>query len=128
MTTSDARRSKEQVRECWSYDEADYSYPTLGDLIDSHRDDLKAGSIVFVGEPVHPSPTSFVDADDICEMLADRAYDLCGDHAEDFPDVTSEAKAELDALLNAWCEKHCDVTFYEVANSHPYTITAEDLA
>lgn len=113
---------------CWSYDEEDYSYSELGDLIDAHRDDLEVGSIVYIGEAVHPSPTDFVDADDICEMLAERAYDRCGEFAEDFPDASKEAKSELDELLRAWCERHCQVTFYEVVNSRPYTITAEDLA
>lgn len=113
---------------CWSYDEEDYSYSDLGDLIDTHRDDLEVGSIVYVGEAVRPSPLSFVDADDICEMLAERACDCHGEFAEDFPDASKEAKDELDELLRAWCEKHCQITFYSVVNSRPYTITAEDLA
>lgn len=112
--------------ECWSRDGENYSYQTLGDLLDSH-DDLKPGDTVYVGTPIRPDPTTFIEADDVIATLSDRAYDECGEYAEDFPDVTIEAKAELDALLDEWVHKHCHVTFYSVEDTREYTVTAEDI-
>ncbi|WP_222833265.1 hypothetical protein [Pseudomonas sp. SC3(2021)] len=48
---------------------------------------------------------------DIIEMLGERAYDDVGEVAEDWPDVSAEARQELDAILGAWVSKHCAATF-----------------
>jgi RNA-splicing ligase RtcB len=116
----------EQRAECWSVDGSDFSYTSLGDLLDGN-DDIEVGQVVHVGDPVHPDATEFVDAGDVIDLIATRAYDIGHEHADDFPDVTDEARAELDALLQGWITKHCKVTFYEVENAREYVITAEDL-
>jgi len=48
----------------------------------------------------------------ILECIADSAGDEVGDLAEDFPDVSEEAKAELDALLNRWAREHIHCAFW----------------
>jgi hypothetical protein len=119
---------EEQVEQCWSVDECEFNYQTLGDLLDCH-DELEAGTVVYVGAPVRNAPSTFIgDADDIIERMGERAYDEHGECAEDFPDdVSKEAKDELTAFLVAWADKHCEARFYGVENIRPYTITAEDL-
>jgi hypothetical protein len=117
-----------KLDQCWSVDECDFEYETLGDLLDSN-DELGVGDVVYVGTPVRHAPSTFIDdADNIIERMGERAYDEHGEFADDYPDVTDEAKAELTAFLVAWADKHCDVRFYGVEDIREYAITAEDLA
>ncbi len=113
--------------ECWSIDDENYNAHSLGELLDSH-DYLKVGQDVFVADAIPATPETLVDADDIVEMFAERAYDEYGECAQDWPEVTEEAKVELDALLQAWAEKHCKALFWRVENSRAYTLTADDLS
>lgn len=114
------------TRQSWSVNEEIFDYDTLADLIDSQAPEL--GQTVFVGDVVHPDPLKYFDADDALEMMGERAYDDCGESAENYPDVSKEARAELDALLAQWISKHAKPDFYRVVNIKPHTITAEDLA
>lgn len=89
--------------------------------------DLTVGDVVFVGE-VAPIPTKHLcDADDVIDLMGERAYDEVGEYADGYPDVPSEAKAELDALLAGWIEKHAKPTFYSVINVREHVITAADM-
>lgn len=110
----------------WSHNNEDFNHDSLGDLLDNHGDDLKPGDTVYVGDAERPTMGELCSADDVIETMADRANDIAGEYAEDFPDVTKEAKDELNALLVAWMEKHCNVNFYTVTNVKPYVLTAAD--
>lgn len=112
-------------RECWSVNEEDFQYEHLGDLL-AENDELQVGNTVYVGEAVKPELSHFCDADDVITMMGERAYDIGGEWAEDFPDCTKEAEKELDALLLAWMEKHCTVNFWTVKNIKPYVLTESD--
>jgi len=70
----------------------------------------------FVGRGVRPDASTYMpDAKDVLEMAAQQADDTVrGDLAQDFPDVTKEAKQELDNLLAAWAEKHLRATWFLV--------------
>ncbi|WP_250501938.1 hypothetical protein [Caballeronia sp. AZ7_KS35] len=115
-----------EKRQAWSRNGEDYTCDDLHELIDL-EDDLEAGDVVFVGEVKAIEMKHLCDADDVIEMMGERAYDEAGEWADNYPDVTPEAKAELDALLLAWMEKHAKPSFYTVVNAHEYTVTAEDL-
>lgn len=115
------------IDEYWSRDEEVFTYANLGELLDAH-DDIEVGDTVFHGTSVTPDPGEWVSADDVIEQLACRASDECGEFAEDYPEVTKEAKAELEELLAAWAHKHCMPTFYTITGVREYKITAEDLA
>ena len=52
------------------------------------------------------------DPSDIIEIMRDRACDIAGDAAEDFPDVSDAAASELEGFLDAWAEKHCKAQFW----------------
>lgn len=59
------------------------------------------------------SATAFVpDAAEIIERMNEAANDEAGEVAEEYPDVTEEAKAEMDAFLSAWAEKHAAPRFW----------------
>jgi len=126
---NDSLTSTEQVNdpEYWSRDEENYSYDSLDELLATH-DDLAEGDTVHFGKGETPDAGSWVDADDIIENLACRAGDDCGEFADDYPDVSKEAKEELQALLEAWARKHCTPTFYMIKDPQPYEITADDIA
>lgn len=114
------------LAECWSVDDEFFKYESLGDLIDSN--DIEVGHTVYRGRPAPVEPKDLIDADDIIEMLGERAQDTVGEAAEDYPDVSDEAAAELDDILKAWVTKHCQPRFYRVTDVQPYVITEEDLA
>jgi hypothetical protein len=60
-----------------------------------------------------PAPESYVpDPEWVIEHMAEGAGDEGGEAADEFPDVSAEAKAELDALLTAWARKHVKVSFW----------------
>lgn len=112
--------------ECWSVDDEFFRYHTLGDLIDS--EDIEIGQAVYRGHVNHVDPISLIDADDIIEMLGERAYDTAGEAAEDYPEVNDEAVTELNTLLAAWVTKHCQPSFFTVTDVQTYVVTEDDLA
>jgi len=110
----------------WSADEESFCHTSLVDLLDSD-DSIIEGSTVWCGDADKPSASELIDADDVIELLASRAADVGGEWAEDYPDVTKEAKGELEALLWSWVEKHCKPEFWSVTNAEKYVVTADDL-
>lgn len=115
-------------KEAWSADEEFFNYDSLGELLDTHRDDLEVGQNVFVGDAVPADAGGFFDADDLLDRLGEVAYDNHGECAEDWPDkVPLEAKKEFDDFLAAWIAKHCPARFYSIENVRPYVLTEEDL-
>ena len=114
-----------RIGECWSMDNETFNHATLGDLLDEN-DELVVGSTVYVGIASHPEPGDLVDADDVITMIGERAYDIAGEYADDYPDVTKEAVAELTEFIAAWIGKHCPPTFYQVSKTHEYVLTTDD--
>lgn len=120
-----AHSEKEEV---WSVDEEGFSCSSLGELIDNNADILTIGRTVYAGTADRPTMRQLCDADDIIEMMSERAYEIAGEYADGFPDVDQEAKDGLNALLAAWMEKHCSyINFYAVSNIREYVLTADDL-
>lgn len=112
--------------ECWSADEENYNCTSLGELLDNNGH-LIVGSIVWRGEAHVPATSRLIDAEDVVCVMADRASDIAGEYADGYPCATTQARAELEAFLDTWVARHCPPTFYEVKNSKPYTLTADDL-
>lgn len=118
--TTDVRRT---VR---SKDNEFFSCDALDELLDMH-DELAVGDVVFYGD-VEPIPiVRLCDANDVIDMIGDRAYDEVGEAADGYPDIAPGAKAELETLLSGWIEKHAKPTFYSVVNVSEYVITAADV-
>lgn len=115
-----------ELQECWSADEENFNHNCLQDLLDSN-DELKVGDVVYVGLAKHPEPGQICDADDIIDRMSDNAWDIGGEYAEDYPDVTKEAHQELDDFIKQWIMKHCPPNFYLVVNVREHVLTEEDL-
>ena len=109
----------------WSTNEEDFREGSLGELLD-HFDDLEPGSTVYFGNAVYPTTNQLCDADDIIEMIGERAYDFGGEYAEDFPNVSQEATDELQSFIAGWISKHCVPTFYQVEKIQQRVLTADD--
>ncbi|QTD91569.1 hypothetical protein J4G50_05180 [Burkholderia anthina] len=121
-----SNQTSSKVRTVWSRNNEDFTCDELDELLDQH-DDLAVGDVVFIGD-VAPIPNKHLcDADDVIDMIGERAYDEAGEFADGYPDVTPEAKAELEALLVGWIEKHAKPTFYLVENSREHVITEADM-
>lgn len=60
----------------------------------------------------------FNGVDELLELVADNAYQECGDVAEDYlDDVKEEHKQELDELITGWFKKHNHLpNFYMIEN------------
>jgi hypothetical protein len=118
-----------EKRIVWSPNDEDYNCESLGEVLDYLGGDevVQPGRTVYFGEAVEGT-YSRVTAADILDMIGDRAYDEGGEHAEDFPNVSDEAKAELELFLIQWQTKHCTPTWWTVPKTEQYVITAEDLA
>ncbi|KVF49547.1 MULTISPECIES: hypothetical protein [Burkholderia cepacia complex] len=126
MTTETENTQAADVRVVWSRNNEDFTWDELDELLDTH-DDLAVGDVVFIGEVAPIQTKHLCDADDVIEMIGERAYDEVGEYADGYPDVMPEARAELDALLAGWIEKHAKPTFYSVVNVRQYVITAADM-
>lgn len=111
--------------EVWSADRELFNFDSLDELLDS--DTFEVGQIVYFGQKAAVNPTRWVDVDIVLDALGDRAYDQVGEAASDYPDVTREARDELETLLSAWITKHAQPTFYAVKNITEYTITLQDI-
>lgn len=110
----------------WSSDDEFYNYKSLGDLIDQNSD-IEPGAVVTFGESQRVTARQLIDGDDIVEMIAERAFDLVGEHAEGFPDITNEAIEELEKFVHGWMEKHAPINFYQVINIKKHVITKEEI-
>lgn len=114
--------------EAWSTNNEDFRYSSLEDLIDSNSGEFEAGQTVYVGEGRRPKVSEFCDADDVIEMMQNRAYDIGGEYADGFmDDISAEEKQELNDLLKNWMDKHVSIDFYTVHDVREYVLTEEDL-
>lgn len=120
-----------ETKFCWTVDEHDWMYgggmhPTreaaLAEAKASYR--AKGKARVWTGECVPFSRGAFLpDAETLLQRVREDAEDQIGDAADDYPDVTLEGGAELDALLKTWAEKHMPAPrFYDVAEIEAHDI------
>lgn len=105
--------------ECWGYSIEEYPemwtgmLPSREEAIAEALVELNDVPVFYIHSGHRPRPQRyFPDADDVLEIAMQSADDDAGDVAEDFPDVTDEAKAELDKLLSDWVEKRVTCSFW----------------
>ncbi|OVE49412.1 hypothetical protein [Chromobacterium violaceum] len=113
-----------QPRQVWSRNGETFQADSLHELINDYE--LGPGSVAHVGD-VQEHGTDWIDANDVIEQIANRGADEGGEFADDFPDVSAEAKAELDEFLKRWQAEHCVANFFLVVNVRHHTITEADI-
>lgn len=110
------------IKQCWSMDDENFRYEELCDI-----PDVETGMMVFKGEAVEVSSRDLICAESILDGIGGVAYDLVGEIADDFPQVSKEAKEELEDILSSWIIRHCQPNFYRVVNVQEHIVTQEDL-
>jgi hypothetical protein len=109
----------------YSFDGGPFRY--FDDFLD-YEEGLTPGTEISRGIVIRPNYHNFCTVSDIVEMMSERAYDIGGEFAEDYPEgVGSAAMDEMDQFLRAWQTKYCVPTFFTVDTVEPYILTAEDL-
>ena len=128
VTTSDAERAASDL--CYSTDEENYNYETLGDALDALDGDqgLEEGDVIYEGEALRKAPSYYFDVDGLLEDMGERAHDDAGEWADTFPDLPKDKVAELDAIIKAWLDANLSATFYTVLNTRKVVVTAEMIA
>jgi len=115
---------------CYSENDEDYRDDGLETLFEQMIDKgtFRVGAEYWRGEVRRREASEFFSADRVIEEANERAYDDGGDYAEDFADVSEEAKAELEVMLAAWANKHCPVNFFTVHAATKMQVTEAEYA
>ena len=97
-------------------------YETREEAITDGRQDYSGDDYWITSGHLVPLEAVLPDVDDIIDTMACRASDEAGECAEEYPDLTLAAKAELAELLYAWGEKYARPQFW-VADGEPEHIS-----
>lgn len=119
----------EQIKsteEAWSLNGEEYTHDSLAELITD--EEIEAGATVWRGTARRPDPADYVDAEDVIDAIAERAWQEAGEFAEGYPNVSDEAREQLQAMLESWAREHARPDFFLVEDGKKYTVTAEDVA
>lgn len=111
---------------CYSTNNEDYNYTEFGDLLDGN--DMEVGDTIYIGEAVHPDVSDLVNIDFLLEDIGQHAYDLVGEHADDYPNVSKEEINALKSTICDWLEKYAPPTFWTVKNVVEHVLTDDDFA
>lgn len=104
-----------------------FNYDDLQDVVENN--DLETGTTVYHGTTKRlfpPQFTKFMVAN-VEDTMNLRAEDVVGDVADKWPKTSFSEKAVLQAFIDAWAETYCPITFHQVVNTQPYTITVMDI-
>lgn len=123
------------MNKCYSRDDEFFRFDSLGELIDDMRAD---GTEPQVGDTYHEANFRRCTADDaisvywVLEDMDSRMGDDIGESYDDnpFSTTSTEAKDELKQLLEAWVNKHVDLSRYWLiqGRSRECKFVAEDLS
>lgn len=121
---------------CWYSDEDCRDHAdTLGEWIRTYmrnKPEPRAGRLIYVADKDRPAAVYFLPRyedviDNIANAAGDHAFEDC---ADGYPEIADEAtaKAELEAALDAWAEKHLPApTWWLCENVREYVITQADI-
>ena len=108
------------------------SLENIRDLIDS-MDDPQEGDVYYEADAVRCTSAEGINAhtvDLLLESMDEQMYDEVGEcYNNECSDVSDEAKQELRALIEAWAQKHINLSrFWKIkGKSRECRLTKEDL-
>lgn len=115
----------------YSTDDENYCHETPGDVFDALDSDglLVVGTIYWEADFLPMEPQQVLDAAQVLEQADERGYDLIGEAWDNPFNVSRDAQAELQALLDAWAKKHVNVGYYYTTVGKPrkLVVTEADL-
>ena len=90
--------------------------------------EFEVGQTLFIGQVIPVNVIRLVDADSVVDDMQVRAYDLCGEPAEDYlASATKEQRAKLESLIAAWADSVEQPNFWDIGAVVEHVITSEDL-
>ena len=115
----------------YSTDGENYSYETVGDVLDALDRDgrLAAGSIYWEADFLPMEPQQVLDAAQVLEIADERGYAMIGEAWDNPFSASRDAKFELQTLLDTWAKKHVDLSIYYTIVGKPRhrVVTEADL-
>ena len=115
-----------ETKECWSINNEDFNCDTLAELLEDNQGDVRPGQTVYFGTAKAPAISSFISVDSVIDDIRVSAYDFGGEWADDYPEVSPEHEAKLQALLESWLAECPAPRFYRVVDAKPYVLTESD--
>jgi hypothetical protein len=113
--------------EDWEYD-----WDTFLDVLMNHIGvgDTRGliGAEYFEGDQVPVTTDQLVDIDAALDMINETAWEIMGEHGEDYPNLSDKDKAELKGIIVSFLDKKDPRGYFKVEDYVKKTITAEDLA
>lgn len=114
---------------CYSANEEEFRYDSLGDLIDEMSGDPEGivGRTYYRGIATKHAASYYFNVERLLEDMAESAYDVAGEFSEDFTDLSDEKQEELRKLVSAWVDANMPVTFWSVSKTETLVVTQEDI-
>ena len=121
-----------ELKKCYSLNDEDFNFDSMSDLIDS-CDDPKVGDTYWEADCRTMQSTDVINSytvDSLLENMDERIYEDVGEvYDNECSYVTDEAKTELRNLMEAWAEKHINLSRYWkiIGKSRECKFTEDDL-
>jgi hypothetical protein len=112
--------------EDWAEDWGDLLDRLMGERAIEKEQDL-IGEEYFEGDAIPVPLRRLIPIDTIIDVMNEEAWDVAGEYAEDWPDLTSEDKMKLEDLIVRFLSKKHAKEFYDVKNIVKKTITKDDI-
>lgn len=106
---------------CYSINEEDFSLTSVGDALDALDAEgrLEEGAVYWEADCRRMQASDVFSVDQVLDDMGERLYGEVGEIADDYPAASPEAKAELNAVLTAWVEKHAPPNQYWLVVGKP---------
>lgn len=119
-----------EVDKCYSTNNEQFDHSDLSDVLTELDDDgrLEPGVVIYEADAFKRPAGFFFDIDMLFENMGESAHDAGGEYADDFPDVSEGARAELEDIIKNWLDRNVEVRFYSVRNARPIEVTAAMIA
>ncbi len=119
------------TEKCWSLDEEEF-FDDWCSLLDALKyRGLGEGAEYFEGDKIPCKIKHYIDLHSIesfLEQCDEWVYDDIGECYDNcFTNVPTEAKIELQGLIQQWAEKYVSIPYWTVKNIVKKVITKEDL-
>lgn len=118
---------------CYSLNDEEFNFKSIADLIEMYVDP-QVGGRYWEADCKPLQPTDGINGytvESLLEGMDERIYEDTGEvYDNECSNVSDEAKAELHGLLEAWANKHIDLSRYWkiIGKPRECQLTAEDLA
>lgn len=116
---------------CYSTNAEDFNLTEAADALDALASEgrLTVDEIYYECDCEPVVIASYLTADRILEQAAEQIHDDIGEAGEDVFEVSQKAKAEMDAFVTAWTEKHIQGHYWRcVGQARHIKVTAADVA